>query len=427
MRYVIIGASVAAVGVIEGIRSIDPDGTITVLTAEEDPYYSRTLISYYLAGKIDSQKLYYRQKSFYIRNNVDVICSEVAEINPEKSFIVTSGGRQLNYDCLALTVGGTPTLLDEISAGRENVIGFYTLQDARRIMRLVHSGTKTVIIGAGLVGLKAAEALHSLGVPVTVIDMAPHVMPGSLDEESGRIVQQHLVNQGINFRMGIEIKEIEGSPLINRLRLSDGEEVPCNLLIVAAGTTPNIALAKSVGIDTNRGILVDLHQRTSIPNIYAAGDVAEAMEVLSGRQNVVPLLPLAYDQGRVAGINMASGEAEYLESLALNSTSLLGLAIMSAGDSRADGVKTLNETSQNPYYRKIVLDQGIITGFIAINNVDKIGILTELIRKKINIQGMEQILLAPFLNQIDLEDLLHDVERGQQNELLMPKACTTAN
>lgn len=403
MRYVIIGGSVASVGAIEGIRKFDREGSITVISEEPYPYYSRPLISYYLAGRIKKEELYYRKPEFYQQNQVKVLTGRAGQLTPDQTVVLESG-EKLPYDRLLLAVGGTPLLYDRLALNQENVVGFYTLQDVEKIRSLVEPGMRVVIIGAGLVGLKAAEALRYLQVMPTVVDLAPYPLAGILDREAGAMVEQHLRNQGLEFRLGVEVAFLEGTPRVEQVILKDGSHLDCDMVIIAAGVRPNLALTAGTGIKTGQGILVDLHQRTSVPSIYAAGDVTQAQEMLSGEQRVVPLLSLALEQGRIAGMNMAGQDVAYRGSLAINSTSLLGLAVMSAGDSRAEGIKAIG--NDPAFYRKIVFRDGVITGLIAVNQVDKMGILTGLIRRRVRLEGHESKLLQPRLSGVDLKEFL---------------------
>ncbi|MGE5415640.1 MAG: NAD(P)/FAD-dependent oxidoreductase [Acidobacteriota bacterium] len=410
MRHLIIGGSIASVGAIEGIRSIDPEGQITVVTNESNPYYSRPLISYYLAGKIGADQLYYRPPNFYKANNVEVLINKVETIDTTRRIAILADGQELEWNRLLIATGGKPLLFDVFAQGRENVVGFYTLDDEKKVRDFVQAGTRVVIIGAGLVGLKAAEALHFTGADITVVDAVPGVLPATLDEEASFLVQHHLERKGIKFKLGYKVASVNGIPLANSVLVENGDSLPCDLVIVAAGTAANLAIIKETSVKTDKGILVDEHLQTSIECIYAAGDVVEALDESSGQRKVLPLLPVAYEQGRTAGINMAGGESYYRGSVALNSTSLLGLPIMSAGDSKSDGIKINWGDPESPRYRKVVLQDGVPVGFVAVNNAEKMGIITELIRKRIDVGGREARLLDPDFTGIDFIDL---IESGQ--------------
>lgn len=403
MRYVIIGGSIASVGAIEGIRKFDREGSITVISNEPDPYYSRPLISYYLAGKIDRAGLYYRKPEFYQQNRVKVITGKACNLDPD-GVVMLESGEKIPFDRLLLAVGGTPLLYDRLAAGRDNVVGFYTLEDVEKIRLQVQPGTRVAVIGAGLVGLKAAEALYYLKARPTVVDLAPHPLSAILDTVGGQMLERHLRSKGVEFKLGMKVSSLEGTPRVKQVVFQDGTHLDCDLVIIAAGVRSNLALAAGAGIDIGQGILVDEHQETSIPSVYAAGDVAQAGELLTGDKKVVPILPLAWEQGRTAGMNMAGHKAEYRGSLAVNSVNLLDMSIMTAGDSRAEGISAVGDNP--PFYRKIALHDGVICGLIAVNQVDNMGIITAMIRKRVRIDGQESLLLQPRLNGVDLRGCL---------------------
>ncbi len=409
MQYVIIGGSIAATGAIEGIRQVDSDGSITVVSGETPAFYSRPLISYYLAGKIGMDQLSFRPDSLYQGHGVKVVYGSAAGVDPSGR-VIMEDGRVIEWDRLLLAVGGSPVLLDKLAKKRTNVVGFYTLEDVHRIKKLARSGMRAVIIGAGLVGLKAAEALHSLGVSSTVVDLAEGVLPATLDLPASYIVQEQLEKNGVDFRLGVAVTGLEGSLQVDMVSLNSGERLPCDLVVVAAGVQPNLVLARQAGIETDIGILVDRHQQTNCASIYAAGDVCQGRDLLSFEKRVVPLLPVALEQGITAGLNMAGSSREYRGSLALNSTTLMGVTIMSAGKSKDDGLRAF--WKHPSAYRKVVMEDGRLTGMIAVNNNDKMGILTRLIREGTLADGCESELLRERLEVIELETLL---ARGEGN------------
>lgn len=406
MRYVIIGGSFAAVGAIEGIRSADADGMITVIAGEAFPPYSRPLISYYLANKTGDERLWYREDRFLADNKVVVLNKRAATIDENQRTIRLDDGSTLNWDRLLLAVGGKPLLFDLFAKGRPNVIGFYTMEDALKIKAITREGTRAVVIGAGLVGLKAAEALNAMKATVTVVDVAAHVLSATLDDEASAMLEAHLLRSGITCKLGVKVSEVIGQVEANHVLLENGEIMACDLVIVAAGSVPNLDLVKNTTIACDQGILVNELMETNVNAIYAGGDAAQAMEILSGEKQVVALLPTALDQGRIAGRNMAGQQESYRGSLALNSTSLLGMAVMSAGDSKAAGLIRRWEDAARPGYRKIACQDGVPVGFVAVNYVEKLGLITEMIRKRVNLTGMEEQLLSDRLNGIDFSDRL---------------------
>ncbi|MGE5372123.1 MAG: NAD(P)/FAD-dependent oxidoreductase [Solirubrobacterales bacterium] len=396
MQYVIIGGSFAAVGAVEGIRAVDPDGSVTVVADEGFPAYSRPLISYLLAGKTDPEKVPYKDAEYADRLRVNLIKARAVALDGQAKTVRLNNGQTLGYDRLLLAVGGKPALFHTYSQMRENVVGFYTLADAERVQTLIRAGSRAVVIGAGLVGLKAAEALHARHANVTVVDLAETLLNATLDQTASDIVKRHLEQQGIAFRLGVRVVEVTGNVIAERVILSSGESLSADLVVIAAGSAPDLELSRMAGLSVKRGILVDECLETSVPGIYAAGDVAEAASFFTGEKTVNALLPAALEQGRAAGRAMAGKPECYRGTLPLNSTRLLGLTVMSAGQSKEEGLTKIWPDRKS--YRKVVFRDGVPVGLIAVNKAEKIGIITDLIRRGVNVSGSQELLLGDSLS-----------------------------
>ncbi|MBS4026472.1 MAG: NAD(P)/FAD-dependent oxidoreductase, partial [Clostridia bacterium] len=310
MHYVIIGNSVAAAGAIEGIRQVDQEGMITLFSDEPYHIYSRPLISYYLADKVTGEQMKYRPEDFYRKNKVTACLGEkITLVEPDKSQVVLARGEKVAYDKLLIATGGKPFIPPIEGLDKENVHTFLKWEEVKKIKEKIVGGKKQVVIlGAGLIGLKAAEGLSGAGCQVTVVDLADRVLSAILDKQAAAVVQQHLEEHRLKFCLENTVSEVLGDQGVTWVVLKDGTQLPCDLLIVAIGVMPNVdVLGAESKMEINRGILVNQQMETNITGIYAAGDVAEGLERLSQERRVLPILPNAYRQGEVAGINMAGG------------------------------------------------------------------------------------------------------------------------
>lgn len=397
MKYVVIGNSAAGIGTIEGIRQVDSEGSIMLISDEPYHTYSRPLISYYLAGKVKPEKMYYREEDFYEKMNVTVrLGVKVDAIHPDAKSLWLNTGEQVEYEKLMLATGGKPIIPEMPGLKLKGVYSFLKWDDVKNIKANTKKNDKIVIIGAGLIGLKAVEAIVSLEAKVTVVELANRVLSAILDEEAAAIVQQTIEEKEVEFYLNNTVKEIKGSNKVSGVQLQDGTLLECDAVIIAIGVSPNKDLASEAGLTINKGIVVDDYLRTSYPDIYAAGDVSEGYDILYKQNRVLPILPNAYRQGSTAGRNMAGKEERYLSGFAMNAISFFGLPMITAGIIKPDSTEfteMVEPESAKSSYRKIVLRDNKLVGFIALNEVDRAGILTDLMEKEMDITGFKDKLL----------------------------------
>lgn len=410
MNYVIIGNSAAAVGAVEGIRKIDQTGKITLISDEPYRTYSRPLISYYLAGKVTEEKMLYRERDFYEKNKVTALLGEKAvAIDPERKTVQLANEKQIPYDKLLIATGGTPFIPPIEGLDKEGIYTFIKLDDVKKIKGVAQKGAKAVIVGAGLIGLKAAESLAKLGVEITIVELANRVLSAILDEEAGQIVQKHLTGQGIKLELNTTVQKIEGGSHVTGVTLKDGRQMNCDFVIIAIGVRPNTAVVENSPVKVNRGIVVDAYMQTNVPHIYAAGDVAEGYDLVYGQKRVLPILPNAYRQGETAGLNMAGHHVSYTGGFAMNAIEIFGLPMLTSGiiAPQGDSYEVLaNIDPEKAAYRKIVLKDNIVSGFILLNKVDRAGILTGLISQQVNVETFKEDLLNDNFGYIHLPEEL---------------------
>ncbi len=377
MHYLIIGNSIAAAAVIEGIRSQDQEGAITVVGEERQVCYARPLISYLLQGKTDEEKMCYRDQAFFDRNRVSLRSgTRACHLDAKEKTVTLDDGTSLGYDRLVLSTGSSPFIppmqgLDLV----KNRFTFLTLDDAHALSAAIRSDSRILILGAGLIGLKCAEGILDRVRSITVVDLAPRILASILDGQGSVHVQAHLQQKGLTFHLSDRVKEFTS----NEALLESGAVVGFDILVVAVGVKPNTELAKEAGLMVNRGIVVDQSMRTSVKDIWAAGDCAEAPELVSGSNRVLPLLCNAYLQGETAGKDMAGKTEPFTQAIAMNAISFFGLHVITAG--LYEGEEKLF-TEEGSYKRLFIKDNRLI-GYILIGKaVERAGIYTALIRNQ---------------------------------------------
>lgn len=377
-RYVIIGNGVAAAGCIEGIRAVDHDGSITVISAENYPVYCRPLISYYLEQKTDLQRMNYRAESFYADNHTTVLFGKNASgIHTDTKEIILNDGEKVAYDALCCCTGSSPFVppmqgLDTV----EKKFSFMTIDDTLALEKAITPESRVLIIGAGLIGLKCAEGLHNRVKSITVCDLAPRVLSSILDDKCAAMMQKHLEANGIDFILGTSAKEFQGGHAV----MQNGAEVDFDVLVLAVGVRANTALIKNAGGNVNRGIVVDDACKTSLMDVYAAGDCTEYHDVSSDINKVMALMPNAYMQGHTAGVNMAGGEAAFDNAIPMNSIGFFGFHCHTAG-SQPEGCEMYEEADEKHIKRLFVKDDKL-TGFMLLGQMHRTGIYTALIRNQ---------------------------------------------
>lgn len=385
-KYVIIGNSAAAIGTIEGIRSVDTEGTITLISDEKHHTYSRPLISYYLLGAVEEKKMLYRDKDFYKKNGVETKLG-VRATKIGKNSVTLENGEEVPFEKLMVATGSKPFVppmegYDTV----KNSFTFMTLDSVKEIKKKLHKTSRVLIIGAGLIGLKAAEAVEGTVAKLTVIDLADRILPSILDVDAGKLMQKHIEEKGTKIILGTSVKKFEG----NTAELTNGEKIDFDILITAVGVRPNTELVKEAGGEVNRGIKTDDTQLTSLANVYAAGDCTESFDVTTGTEKILALLPNAYMQGEVAGKNMAGTEAHYTNAIPMNAIGFYGLHIITAGS--YEGTAYCTQNGEN--YKKLFFRDNKLVGFILMGSeIKRAGIYTTMIKQQTDLAGVDVELL----------------------------------
>ncbi len=326
MKYVIIGTGVAAISAIDAIRSVDSDNGITVIGADPHGYYSRPGLAYYLSGETSKNDLFPFEKHYLKRHHVRLIHAQATQILPQEQRVMIAGHDPCPYDRLLLATGAAAIPVQIPGNDLQGVVKIDDLEDAHQIISLAGRAKSAVVIGGGVTALELVEGLVARKVRVHYFLRGDRYWSNVLDAEESQIILKRLKEEGVSVHIFTEAAEILGkNGKVTGVRTTDGEMVAATIVAFAVGIRPRLALAQAAGLQTERGILANERLQTSDPHIYAAGDVAQVLDPMSGRAILDSLWYPARQQGRVAGLNMAGKESVYRKSAPFNVTRLAGL------------------------------------------------------------------------------------------------------
>ena len=406
-NYAIIGNSAAGISAVEGIRKRGRNGTVAVISREGAGIYSRPLLSHYLSGKTTEEKLNFRQDDFYSRNGVDPFLGRsIARVDPSMNRVVLTDGEEIFFEKLMIATGARAQRLDIPGGSLQNVFTLHDRQDAKDISAVAAPGRKAAVLGGGPVGMGAIQALRVRGLDVSIHISSGRLMSQLLDDEGSEIVRERVEKNGVKVQLNSSVVEILGKEKVTGLRMEDGSEAPCDLVVICKGVVPNRDIVLSTGINVRRGIMVDGRMRTNVPNIYAAGDVAEAPDIIFGGWSSYAIWPNASEQGRIGGENMSGGDVEYAGGMAMNSVNVFGLPMMVMGSVRPkdrNGVSFMRGGSGDQY-KCVTLKDDRIIGTLLVGKVSNAGVYSMLIKRKADVSSVRSILLADDFDRGKLID-----------------------
>lgn len=402
MKYLIIGNSASGIGAAEAIREVDEKSEIVMITDEMKTIYSRPLLSYLFDGTILKKDLYYRPDEFYEKKKVDIIYNKkVNKIFPEDSFVLVESGEKIFYNKLLIAAGAIPKIPNIPGIDKEGVFSFRNLNDLERILSKIKTAEKAFVLGGGNIGLQAACGLKSYGIDTTVVVSSSYLLSQLADETAGEIYKDLFEKNGISIKTNSNVTEISGDKRVEKVKFKDGTTEDCQILIIGKGVNPNIEFLKSTNIKCRQGIEVDEYMRTNINDIYAAGDITETVDIVTGKKTINAVWPCAYEQGRIAGFNMTGLMKKYQGSIRMNAAEFFGLPFISIGIVKIkeeDYEIISNLDKEKNIYKKLVTKNNIIIGLLFVKDIDKAGLYHNLIKKKIDISPVKSILLKDNFN-----------------------------
>jgi NAD(P)H-nitrite reductase large subunit len=388
MHYIIIGAGPAGIVAAETLRENDPDGEITVINAEKEPPYSRMAIPYFLEENITEEGSYLRDhESHFEKHKIDILQDSVSDLDASAQKISLASGNTLNFDKLLIATGSNALTPAIPGIDLDCVSSCWTLEDARNIVGLAAKGSNVVLIGAGFIGCIILQSLVKRGVNLTVVETGDRMVPRMLNDKAGGLLKQWCLDKGINVQTSCSVESINQGGNGAKVKLSNGLELPADLVITATGVKPNTEFMADSGIKIKQGVIVNEFLQTSNENIYAAGDVAQGLDFSTGLFTVQAIQPTATDHGRIAALNMCGKTTSFHGSVNMNILDTLGLISCSFGlwmgveGESADSSEIYN--ADNFDYINLQFDDDILVGASCIGFTQHIGAIRGLIESKI--------------------------------------------
>jgi len=384
---VIIGASAAGCKAAETLRRYAPDSPITIISEEAQPLYSRPLLTYLLSGEVSREKVWLKGQDYFKEWALEPLLGEpVTRVDPEGHSVHLLGGRTIAYDRLLIASGARPRLL---GLKGEDLTGVYTLRtlaDWQRLEAGLPPTGQVIVVGAGPVGLKTADALARRGLQVVLLEAGTHAMPRVLDPAAASLLHTAISRMGIDIIYHSWPEAIWGERgQVRALTLNEGRELPCQAVLFSIGVSPNVEFLAGTNLAGPEGIPVDHRMATADPNIYAAGDCAYAYHLLTKKRAGYHIWPAAVAQGRISGANLAGANLAYDGLLPQNSLSLRGFHIITGGLGPQDTadceiVTEFNRTRS--HYRRLAYRDGKLVGLTLVGAVEDAGIYFQLMAQR---------------------------------------------
>jgi len=388
VRYLVLGNSVAGIAAAQEIRRHDPEGQIAIVSDEKTFGYSRAMLPLYIAGKKSKRDTVFAPRAFYASERIRLLKGETAaSVDAREQQVRLASGRRLPYDRLLVATGSSSRTLDVSGKELPGIFPLRKMTDAEAIKRHLRSCRgPVVIVGGGLVGVKSLVALAGKKKQIHLVISSDRILSQMLDRTASDFFLGAFEKNGVHVHFHTDITAFHGRDRLEGVSLSDGAKLSCDLAIIGKGVNPNVGCLKETGVAMNQGVRVDAHMATNVPSIFAAGDVAEPLDVLQQRNVPSTIWPSATEGGRIAGLNMAGAPATFSGALRMNSVEILGVRVISAGVWEG-GEQLTAIDREKPLYRKLIHAEGRLNGFLLLGDVRCAGVLTSLVKNRTEVSA----------------------------------------
>jgi len=391
MKVVIIGNHAAGLSAAQTLREGDEACSITVVSKEKAPPYSRCLIPFLVSGEKKLTDILFKPEGFYERHCVTPLLGlEALRVFPRENKVLLEDDRKVEYDFLIIASGGTVSLPALPGIRNQGVFGFRTLQDAQMIVDYLPEVETAAILGGGPIGIKAALALRERGKRVKLLVSSSSILSQIVGEIEAQMVEEYLKDLGIDIRKRVSPAKLLGAGRVEGLETTEGEKIDCQMVIVGKGVNANKGLVKGTEVQTEYGILVDQHCRTNIPNIFAAGDVTQSQDNVRRERWMNALWPLAVEEGRVAAENVLGKNSVLRPRTSMNSLKIDGLGLMCCGltgvRERVEGSEEIILRGPGKWnYKRFVLKEDHLIGYVLVGDVAYGGVLSSLVCRQVEL------------------------------------------
>lgn len=397
-QYLVVGSSHAALEAITAIRMHDPDGTLTLVTRDAHLPYSPTVLPYVVSGRSAPDNVFLRDTAFFEHNRVNLrLGVALRKLHTDRNVAELADGVEIEYGKVILATGASPAIppIPGIDSVPYHVLR--TLDDATRLREAMQRSRQAVVLGAGLVGMHAAENLVKAGANVTIVEMSAQLTSGYFDETAARLIERAFTENGAKIRTSSRVVRLEragGDEIV--LTLEDGTTLQADLLLVATGVRPELGYLEDSGVACDKGILVDDTMRTNIDNVWAAGDCAQARGFFDDAPIMNAILPDATVQGRIAGMAMAGdpGLKPYAGGVPLNTYHFFGRHAISVGSSKVPdgGEERTRFDEESGRHLKLIMKDGRLLGIYGVNEFFDAGVMAQLITRRTDLSAVKDRL-----------------------------------
>jgi nitrite reductase (NADH) large subunit len=404
-RYLIVGGSAAGMAAAETIKRLDPGGSVRILSEEADAPYFRPMIPFLISRKKSAEEIFLQGQGPYQAKDIEVLLkNRAARIDARAGQVITEHGESLPYDRLLIATGSRPNIPPDISGLDSNgVFALRSLADARQIARRAESAKQAVMLGGGLLNLKAAFALLELGITVTLVVFSPEVLSQLMEPADAFLIRHALDQAGLRILTGRSAKHIlSDAHGVTGVVLDNGIELPCGLVCIGKGVIPNTDWIDQENIVVNRGVVVDMLTRTGAENIFAAGDVAVSFDPLTNAPMTTALWTNAVEMGKCAGANMAGRPTAYGGTFGiLNATQVARMPFVSMGIVHTTGTDHETYSKSTPgAHRKLVFspEGDRLVGALFVGDIAKAGLYRAVIHQQVQMAGIKQLIIEHRLH-----------------------------
>jgi len=415
MNYLIIGNGGAGLRAAQTIRKRDPGGSIIMVDRERYPCYYRMRLPDYISGWKERDSVFVVKEDFYSDNGIELLREDfVTRVNPDEHEAVLEKGGTIPYDRLLIAAGARPRELTCPGYRKDGVVYLRTLDQAEDIIARTRTARSAVSLGGGLLGVEMARAFNERGLNTHYLIREDRFWPQMLDAPGSSLVEKVLEEKGVVLLKEEGIDAIEGDGgRVAKVKTTAGRELDADLVGICIGVMSNLEFLEGSGLETERGIIVDEHLRANRPDIYAAGDIAQALDVASGEHRLVTSWLNTQRQGEIAGINMSGGDAALEGVVPFNVIVIYGLPVASLGidiPPEKEGYEALNgDYPKDGKYRKLVLRDGVLVGGTLIGNIAEAQAIESLIKMQADLSPYRERLFEPGF---DAKKLLQEVSGG---------------